>query len=66
MPLRIPLGSVVLLCLASGPASVVAQESGAGQAPPKILQIYIESVKPGKGAAHEKIEVGWPMSSFCT
>jgi hypothetical protein len=62
MPFRIPLGSFVLLCLASPPAVAVAQETGAGHPPPKILQIYIESVKPGKGGAHEKIEVGWPAA----
>ena len=63
MPFRIPLRSLVLLCLASPPAVAVAQDTtGAGHPPPKILQIFIESVKPGKGGAHEKIEVGWPQA----
>ncbi|MFI5182241.1 MAG: hypothetical protein ACHQPI_12710 [Thermoanaerobaculia bacterium] len=30
--------------------------------PPKILQIYREDVKPGKNAAHEKVEAGWPRA----
>lgn len=62
MPYRIPLGRLLLLCLAIPPGVSVAQESGAVRPPPKILQIYVESVKPGKTAAHEKIEVGWPAA----
>ncbi|HSB35863.1 MAG TPA: hypothetical protein VLH41_03250 [Thermoanaerobaculia bacterium] len=30
--------------------------------PPKILQIFREEVKPGKAAAHEKVEAGWPRA----
>lgn len=30
--------------------------------PPKILQIFREEVKPGKGPAHEKFEAGWPAA----
>jgi hypothetical protein len=30
--------------------------------PPKVLQIFREQVKPGKGAAHEKVEAGWPKA----
>lgn len=30
--------------------------------PPKVLQIIREEVKPGKAAAHEKIEAGWPRA----
>jgi len=30
--------------------------------PPKVLQIYREEVKPGKGPAHEKVEAGWPRA----
>jgi hypothetical protein len=29
---------------------------------PKVLQIYREQVKPGKTAAHEKVEAGWPRA----
>jgi hypothetical protein len=47
------------LCLAAalGPKGS-AQELGA-QGPPKILQIYVEEVKPGHGPAHEKLEAAW-------
>jgi hypothetical protein len=27
-----------------------------------VLQIFVESVKPGKGAAHAKVEAGWPAA----
>lgn len=60
MPYRIPLGTVAFLCLASPP--LVAQEASANQAPPKVLQVFIESVKVGKGTAHEKLEMGWPQA----
>ena len=29
---------------------------------PRVLQIYREEVKPGKNAAHEKVETGWPRA----
>jgi hypothetical protein len=38
-----------------------AQTAGVNS-PPKVLQIFREEVKPGKVAAHEKIEVGWPQA----
>jgi hypothetical protein len=60
MPYRMPLGAVALLCLVSPP--VVAQEATANDGPPKVLQVFIESVKVGKGTAHEKIEAGWPQA----
>jgi hypothetical protein len=28
----------------------------------KVLQIFREQVKPGKGAAHETVEAGWPKA----
>ncbi len=31
-------------------------------APPRILQILREDVKPGKSAAHQKYEAGWPRA----
>lgn len=40
----------------------VGSLSTAAEAPPKVLQIIREEVKPGKGAAHEKIEAGWPAA----
>jgi hypothetical protein len=30
--------------------------------PPKVLQVFREEVKPGKTAAHERIEAGWPRA----
>ena len=60
MPYRIPLGTVAFLCLASPP--LVAQEASANQGPPNVLQVFIESVKVGKGTAHEKLEMGWPQA----
>jgi hypothetical protein len=48
------------VCLAIPTAGrVLAQEP---PAPPKILQIFREEVKPGKGPAHEKVEAGWPAA----
>ena len=55
------LAPAALLCLATSPAPTVAQEASS-QSPPKVLQIFVESVKPGKGAAHEKVEIGWPQA----
>lgn len=55
---RIPtVLSAVSLCVLSVSSSRAAEPSSG---PPKILQIFREEVKPGKGAAHEKVEVGWP------
>jgi hypothetical protein len=48
--------AVWLVLSAALPA--LAQEG----APPKVIQIFREEVKPGKGAAHEKVEVGWPRA----
>ncbi len=56
------LAPVVLLCLTSAPAVAAAQEASPDLSPPKVLQIFVESVKPGKGAAHEKVETGWPAA----
>ena len=60
MSYRIPLGAVALLCLVSSPAA--AQVAAADHSPPKVLQVFIESVKTGQGTAHEKIEAGWPQA----
>lgn len=56
------LAPVAFLCLASAPAVAAAQEASPTQSPPKVLQIFVESVKPGKGAAHAKVEAGWPAA----
>jgi hypothetical protein len=52
-------GLALLLLSAAFPA--VAQDKGATPAP-KLIQIFRETVKPGRGAAHEKVEVGWPKA----
>ncbi len=48
--------AVFLMLSVAAPA--LAQEGS----PPKVIQIYREEVKPGKGAAHEKVEMGWPRA----
>jgi hypothetical protein len=55
------LAHLALLLGASAPMALPAQQPAAG-GPPKVLQIFVESVKPGKGAAHEKVEAGWPLA----
>jgi hypothetical protein len=39
-----------------------AAQTTAPPAPPKVIQIFREEVKPGKTAAHQKIEAGWPKA----
>ena len=49
--------------LAVGAVSpALAQAPPAADAPPAILQIFREEVKPGKDAAHEANEAGWPAA----
>ncbi|HEY8793805.1 MAG TPA: hypothetical protein VIM15_02585 [Gemmatimonadaceae bacterium] len=43
-------------------ATLPAQSPGEGGGPPKVVQIIREEVKPGKGAAHAKVEAGWPRA----
>jgi hypothetical protein len=50
---------VICICLG---LSMVAQAQQAMMSPPKVLFITREVVKPGKGAAHEKWEAGWPRA----
>jgi len=47
--------------LLSATSIALAQEQ-APSGPPKVLQIFREEVKPGKGAVHEKVEAGWPRA----
>ncbi len=54
-------GGLVLLLLASGIPARAQVDNGARPAP-KILQIRCEAVKPGKTAAHEKIEASRPIA----
>ena len=58
--LRLCLGFSLSVSAASGLlAQTPAPPNGA---PPKILQIFREEVKPGKSAAHQKYETGWPKA----
>lgn len=54
---KIAMGALALLVVSSV-LPVAAQDDGARPAP-NVLQIFKESVKPGRTAAHEKIEVSW-------
>jgi hypothetical protein len=50
----------VAACLFLSAASVAQEQAPPG--PPKVLQIIREDVKPGKDAAHAKVEAGWPRA----
>lgn len=56
------------LCLCIGMGLSISMASGllaqaaAPPGPPKVIQIFREEVKPGKGPAHEKWETGWPRA----
>lgn len=52
--------SVLAACL--GGVAVTAQSQQAMMSPPPTLYITREVVKPGKTAAHEKWETGWPRA----
>jgi hypothetical protein len=55
------VSALAALCLGSVPVTS-AQTAPAGTKRPKILQIGREELKPGKGAAHVKNEMGWPAA----
>ena len=57
----ITMMATMAVCLA-GSVQLQAQEAAKQGAPSKYLQIYREEVKPGKGAAHAKVEAGWPVA----
>lgn len=42
--------------------SLVHAQTAATTAPPKVMQIYREILKPGHGAAHTQLEAGWPAA----
>jgi hypothetical protein len=54
------LGLIGATCLVLSAAVPLAGEEPGP--PPKVLQIFREEVKPGKSAAHEKFEAGWPKA----
>lgn len=58
--LRLCLGIGLSIC---GAASLLPQTPPPAKgAPPRILQILREDVKPGRSAAHQKYETGWPRA----
>jgi hypothetical protein len=52
----------VAACLFLTTTSIALAQEQTTSGPPKVLQIIREEVKPGKGAAHEKVEAGWPRA----
>jgi hypothetical protein len=48
----------VILCLLAGALLYAQQPAG----PPKLLRIYREDIKEGKGAAHAKVEMRWAQT----
>ena len=56
--LSLALGTLVFL----SPLYQALAQPPTSPSPPKVLRIYREEVKPGKVAAHEKVEVGWPQA----
>lgn len=53
----------LLVLLAAMPSPSHGQSSTPDpNAPPRVLVIFREEVKPGKAAAHSAIEVGWPAA----
>ncbi|HEV1993846.1 MAG TPA: hypothetical protein VGR03_05915 [Candidatus Acidoferrum sp.] len=56
---KVTMLSAIAVCLG---AAAAAQAQQAMLTPPKVLVIGREVVKPGKGAAHEKWEAGWPRA----
>ena len=55
---RLCLGVGLTLSIASG----LLAQAPAPPGPPRVLQIFREEVKPGKGPAHQKWETGWPRA----
>lgn len=53
--------SLLALCL-GGVAPALAQDAPLGTKRPKIMQIFMEEVKPGRQPAHAKNEAGWPAA----
>jgi hypothetical protein len=57
---KLAIGALCLFVL-SAALPLIAQDDGARPAP-NVLQIFREVVKPGRNAAHEKVEMGWPKA----
>ena len=56
--IRHRLGGLALAVATLSPAGVVAQTASSA-APPSVLTVYRETVKVGKGGAHDAHEEGW-------
>ena len=56
----VPVAALLLGAGTVVPAS--AEDAPIGTKRPKILQIFREEIKPGRQAAHEKSEAGWPAA----
>jgi len=54
--------SVITVALLWCSLPVLAQAGSSGWPAPKVLQIFREEIKPGKAAAHEVVEAGWPRA----
>jgi hypothetical protein len=53
--------SLLALCL-GGVVPAGAQDAAVGTKRPKVMQIFVEDVKPGRAPAHAKNEAGWPAA----
>lgn len=56
------LTPAAFLLVAASTGVTSAQTPPSREGPPRLLQIFREQVKPGKGSAHEKVEAGWPRA----
>ena len=54
--------SFLTLCLSFVAVPIVSAQDAGNTPPPNFIQIIREEVKPGKGAAHEKWETGYPRA----
>ena len=54
--------ALLLTALCGLAALAQAQAPADPNAPPKMLQISREALKPGHGSAHDKTEAGWPAA----
>ena len=57
---RVP--AYLSICLLALAVALPAFAQKADSAPPNFIRIVREEVKPGRGAAHVKVEAGWPAA----
>ena len=53
---------ILAMGVALGVAGSLRAQEKPSMGPPKVIQIWREDVKPGKSAAHQKVEAGWPRA----